>query len=635
MATVDTQPNPSHQWAAPGSVNIPIAKFPTGSKTRSSSDPEDVATALVDSVNQALRKNDYPALAQLFTDDGYWRDHLALSWAFRTVQGPSNVLDFLKSCAGSKDGFRLSKIAIDKSLPVRAPMVVPMDGKGDVQGVQFFFTLETVVGTGQGLARVVDQDGEWKMFTFYTRIQELKGHEENINERRPQGVEHGGRPGRKNWAQRRATAAEFAHGNEPVVLIVGGGQAGLTAAARLKMLGVETLAIDQHERVGDNWRKRYHQLVLHDPVWYDHMPYLNFPPQWPIFTPKDKLAQFFEAYATLLELNIWTSTSLVDTKWNESSQSWTVTVERKKEDGSTEKRTLHPRHIIQATGHSGKKNMPDINGISDFKGDRICHSSEFPGAQENSKGKKAIVVGSCNSGHDIAQDYLEKGYDITMVQRSSTMVVSSAGITDIGLKGLYSEDGPPVDDADLLLHGLPTSVLKALEVGTTKRQADFDKETLDGLNKAGFKTDRGPDDAGLLIKYFQRGGGYYIDVGASKLIAQGKIKVKHGQEIESVLPHGLRFADGTEIEADEIVFATGYQNMRTETRGMFGDDVADKVGDVWGFNKEGEMRVIWQKSGHPGFWFHGGNLALCRYYSKLLAIQIKGIEEGLYDYKDI
>ncbi|KAJ4174210.1 hypothetical protein NW754_004625 [Fusarium falciforme] len=626
---------PSYMRTVPGSINIPVAKFPAPSKTPASSDPQEVAAALVENINQAVQKHDYPALARLFADDGYWRDHLALSWVFRTVQGPSAILDFLKSAAGSKDGFRLKSISIDDSSAVRSPKTIPIDGLATVFGVQFFFTIETALGTGQGLARAVEHNGEWKIFTLYTRLQDFKGYEESINEHRPKGVEHGGKPGRKNWAQRRAAAANFEDGSEPAVLIIGAGQAGLTAAARLKMLGIEAIAIDQNDRVGDNWRKRYHQLVLHDPVWYDHMPYLKFPPQWPIFTPKDKLAQFFEAYATLLELNVWTRTSIVDTKWDDTTKSWTVAVERKKEDGSVEKRTFHPRHIIQATGHSGKKNMPTMKGIENFKGDRLCHSSEFPGAQENSKGKKAIVVGSCNSGHDIAQDYLEKGYDVTIVQRSSTHVVSSKAITDIALKGIYSEDGPEVDDADLLIHGLPTPVLKAIQVTVCEKQAEHDKEILDGLDKAGFKVDRGPDGAGLFFKYFQRGGGYYIDVGASKLIAEGKIKVKHGQEIDTVLPHGLRFADGSELEADEIIFATGYQNMRTQTRVMFGDEIADQVGDVWGFNNEGEMRIMWQKSGHPGFWFHGGNLAICRYYSKLLALQIKGLEEGLYEYNDL
>ena len=397
------------------------------------------------------------------------------------------------------------------------------------------------------------------------------------------------------------------------------------------MLGVNALLIDQNDRVGDNWRKRYHQLVLHDPIWYDHLPYMKFPPQWPIFTPKDKLAQFFEAYATLLELNVWTRTSLVHTHWDAGKGQWTVIVDRKRADGTSEIRTFHPRHVIQATGHSGKKNQPDVEGIESFQGSRLCHSSEFSGARELPTGvsKKAIVVGSCNSAHDIAQDFLEKGYDITIVQRSSTHVVSSKAITEIALKGLYSEDGPDVEDADLLLHSFPTPVLKANQISVAAKQAEHDKELLAGLAKAGFRTDAGPDGAGLFIKYFQRGGGYYIDVGASQLIVDGKIKVKGGQEIQRVTPNGLLFADGTELEGDEIVFATGYQNMRTQTRLMFGDEIADSVGDVWGFNDEGEMKCIWQRSGHPGFWFHGGNLAMCRFYSKLLALQIKAREVGI------
>ncbi|CAI4214950.1 unnamed protein product [Parascedosporium putredinis] len=606
MATVDVV-IPSRQRTVPGSINVPLAQFPATPTKTAPADVSQIAAGVVDSLNKALDARDYQAIANLFVENGYWRDHLALTWDFRTLQTPTNIASFLAEAAKSRDGFRLKKVNVDNSTETRAPVFIPLDGPGETFGIQTFITLETSIGKGRGLARFVEVNGQWKIFTLYTSLRELTGHEEGTYFKRPAGVEHGGKPGRKNWAERRAAAEGFNDGSEPAVVILGAGQAGLTAAARLKALGVEALIIDQNERVGDNWRKRYRQLVLHDPVWYDHMPYLNFPPQWPIFTPKDKLAQFFEAYATLLELNVWTRTELVHTRWDDETGLWTVIVHRRREDGTSEVRTFHPRHVIQATGHSGKKNMPE----------------------------KAIVVGCCNSGHDIAQDFLEKGYDVTIVQRSTTHVVSSAAITGIGLQGVYSEDAPPVDDADLLIHGLPTAVLKALNVTIAQKEAEFDKELLDGLEKAGFRTDPGPDGAGLIIKYFQRGGGYYIDVGASRLIAEGKIKVKQGQEISEVLPHGLRFADGDELEADEIVFATGYQNMRTQTRLTFGDDIARRVGDVWGFNDEGEMRTIWQKSGHPGFWFHGGNLALCRYYSALLALQIKALEEGISKYEEI
>ncbi|SCO87559.1 probable flavin-containing monooxygenase [Fusarium oxysporum] len=558
--TVEAQPvaEPSSMRSVPGTLNVPVAKFPPPSRKDLSVDAEEVASSIVEAFNSAVSKNDLSAVSSLFAQD---------------------------------DGFRLKSIAIDRTSEFRSPKAMHIDDLDQVLGVQFFFTLETKIGTGQGLARLTEVgDGQWKFFTFYTSLGELKGHEELINERRPKGVEHGGQVGRKNWAERREMASEFQNGADPTVVVIGAGQAGLTAAARLKMLGIEALLIDQNERVGDNWRQRYHQLVLHDPVCAD---------------------------------------------WDKKTQSWTVTVTRKKGD-STETRTLHPRHVIQATGHSGKKNVPDIKGMSDFKGSRICHSSEFSGALEEQGrlGKKAAIIGSCNSAHDIAHDFVEKGYHVTIVQRSTTHVVSSKAVSEIALGRLFHEGGPSVEDADLFLHGLPAPVQKAINIQTTKLCAELDKDMLVGLNKAGFKTDMGPDEAGLLFKYFQRGGGYYIDVGAAKLIADGEIKVKQGQEISEILPYGIRFEDGSELEGDEIVYATGYQNMRTQSQIIFGDKVASKLQNVWGFNEESEMKTMWQDRGHPGFWFHGGNLAICRFYSKLLALQIKGLETGLYRYGD-
>lgn len=223
MATAVIQPQhvPSHMRTVPGSVNIPIAKFPSAPKTTETVDAAKVAGELVDAFNQTVHSGDYAAVSNLFVDGGYWRDHLALSWVFRTVQTPVKIREYLENCAKSKDGFRLKKIAVDDGASVKAPKILPIDASGNVLGIQFFVKVETVLGTGLGLVRLAEQDGQWKIFTLYTRLEELKGHEEAINERRPKGAEHGGKPGRKNWAEKRALAADFKDGSEPTVLVVG------------------------------------------------------------------------------------------------------------------------------------------------------------------------------------------------------------------------------------------------------------------------------------------------------------------------------------------------------------------------------------------------------------------------------
>ncbi|KAI0177562.1 hypothetical protein BJ166DRAFT_26200 [Pestalotiopsis sp. NC0098] len=610
---------------APGSVNVPIPEWPKNTST-ASVDADEIATKVIGSLNLALDRGDNAAAAGLFMNDGYWRDHLCLTWDLRTMKGVSKIKGFLDQ------GHNLKSIDVDRSNPNRAPKFTALDPDETVKGVQFFTTVTTQQGSGRGLVSIVDDSGDWKIFTCFTTLNELTGFEEATGHNRPKGVQHGAMPSRKNWLDRRKDEMEF-QDQDPEVLIIGCGQAGLTMHARLKMIGVPALIVDTCEEVGDNWRNRYHQLVLHDPIWYDQMPYLEFPKFWPIYTPKDKLAGYFKAYAEMLELNIWTRTSIAATKWDESKPEWTVQLRRQLPNGSVESRVMHPKHVVQATGHSGKKNQPDFPGWDSFKG-VICHSSEFKGAgkydkDNNHKGKKAVVVGSCNSAMDICQAYFEEGYDVTMVQRSSTAIIGADTIKNLLLGKLYSEDGPPIEDADMMIWGWPTEVFKAIHKQLTRRQVDEDKDILEGLEKAGYKVDYGPDDCGIFVKYFQRGGGYYFDVGSCHLVIDGKVKVKQGQEIAEVLPHGLRFADGSELEADEIVVATGYQNMRTGTRQIFGDEVGDKVGDVWGFDEEGEMRTIWKQSGHPGLWLFGGNFALCRYYSRLVALQIKAQLEGM------
>ena len=203
-------------------------------------------------------------------------------------------------------------------------------------------------------------------------MEELKGFEEPLGSRRTKGVAHGEHKGRTNWLDERRRSREFVD-RSPQVVIIGAGQAGLTLAARLKQLDVSTLIVDKNDRVGDNWRKRYHSLVLHDPVWYDHLPYLPFPAHWPVFTPKDKLANWLESYAEALELNVWTRSSVLGGEYDERTHEWTVRIQR--EDGS--ERTLRPHHVVLATGMSSVPNVPEIAGAGDYVKGTLVHSSRL------------------------------------------------------------------------------------------------------------------------------------------------------------------------------------------------------------------------------------------------------------------
>jgi cation diffusion facilitator CzcD-associated flavoprotein CzcO len=584
--------------------------------TTATTDPTAVAGAWLEKLGVAAERADAAAAAALFLADGWWRDLLAFTWDLRSFHRRDAIAtafgDTLASAGASQ--FRLE--------PGKA--VVLTDGDPASQWIQAFFVFETRIARGRGFVRLKSEAGEWRAWTVLTAMEELKGFEERVGPRRAKGTAHGEHKSRMNWLEERGDEREFI-GRDPQVVVVGAGQAGLTIAARLTQLGVSTLIVEKNDRVGDNWRSRYRSLVLHDPVWYDHLPYMPFPAHWPVFTPKDKLAGWLESYVDALELNVWTKARLLGGDYDEGSGRWTLRVGR---NGG--ERMLHPRHLVLATGMSGVPSVPSIPGAESFGG-RLCHSSAHSGG-DGYAGKTAVVVGCCNSGHDIAQDFYERGARVTIVQRSSTYVMSSENGIKVLFAGVYEEGGPPVEDADLMFASIPYPLLADMHRDATRTIADLDREMLDGLERAGFKLDYGDDGSGIFLKYLRRGGGYYIDVGCSRLIADGKIAVKQGVQIERFTANQVVFTDGSTLPADIVVLATGYKNMRESARALVGDKIADRLGLVWGLDEEGELRTMWRNSGHPGFWFMGGNLHQCRHYSKPLALQIKAALAGIRPY---
>jgi cation diffusion facilitator CzcD-associated flavoprotein CzcO len=562
----------------------------------------------------ALAKPDEGLLKTLFHPESYWRDVLALSWNIQTLNGADAILGELKIHArrAAPSGF-----AIDPDR--RAPRKVMRAGTNAIEAI---FKFETAVGRGSGIIRLIPDaaDGNTlKAWTLLTELGELKGFEEQLGVAGARGNAYSRDFRGPNWLDLRNASAGYAD-RDPAVLVIGGGQSGLSIAARLKQLNVDTLIVDREKRIGDNWRKRYHALTLHNQVQVNHLPYMHFPPNWPTYIPKDKLANWFEAYVEAMELNFWTETEFESGSYDEKQGRWTVTLRRA--DGS--RRTMHPRHVVLATGVSGIPSVPDIGGLKDFQG-KVMHSSQYDDG-EKWKGKRAIVIGTGNSGHDIAQDLHSSGADVTLVQRSSTLIVSIEPSAQ--LVYLPYNDGT-LEDNDLIATSMPLALARKSHAMTAEKSKELDKELLDGLERVGFKLDFGENNTGWQFKYLTRGGGYYFNVGCSDLIVKGDIALKQFADIDRFVAGGARMKDGETIAADLVVLATGYKRQEELVRLLFGDTVVERVGTIWGFGEEQELRNMYTRTGQMGLWFIAGGLAQCRIGSKHLALQIKAIEEGL------
>ncbi|HEX9589641.1 MAG TPA: NAD(P)/FAD-dependent oxidoreductase [Bradyrhizobium sp.] len=562
----------------------------------------------------ALATSDDTLLKTLFHPESHWRDVLALSWNIQTINGAEAILRELKADAGRA---RPAGFAID---PDRAaPRRVKRAGTSTIEAI---FKFEIAQGRGNGILRLVPDAGDGnrpKAWTLLTALDELKGFGEQVGTSRPRGQAYSRDFRGPNWLDLRKAAAEYAD-HDPAVLVIGGGQSGLCIAARLKQLQVDTLIVDRGLRIGDNWRNRYHALTLHNQVQVNHLPYMLFPPNWPTYIPKDKLANWFEAYVESMELNYWTATEFESGSYDEKEQRWSVVLRRA--DGS--KRTMHPRHVVMATGVSGIPSLPDIPTLKNFTG-AVIHSSQYTDGEEW-RSKKALVIGTGNSGHDIAQDLHSSGAQVTLVQRSSTLIVSIEPSAQL-VYAPYNEG--TLDDNDLIATSMPLAVARKSHAMVTEHSKRLDQELLDGLERVGFKLDFGDGDTGWQFKYLTRGGGYYFNVGCSDLVVSGEIALKQFSDIEGFVAEGARMKRGETLAADLIVLATGYKRQEELVRKLFGDDVVDRIGPIWGFGESQELRNMYTRTAQPGLWFIAGGLAQCRINSKYLALQIKAVEEGL------
>ena len=574
------------------------------------SSAESTAQAWLSDLSAAFASADVAALAALFGGECFWRDILAFTWDLHTTSGARAIAERIVPTLAAMQPRNL-RLASGRT----PPRIVTRAGTTCLEAI---ITFETSVGPCSGVVRLVTEGGRPRAWSLSTVLDEIRGHEDVANGKRWQNVDWKRNFGGENWADRRRQAAAYAD-RDPAVLVVGAAQAGLMAAARLSMLGVDTLVIDREQRLGDRGggattRSRCTTRpgsITSRTCRSRARGRCSFP---------DMLANWFELYAEAMELNVWTGTELVSADYDEAARRWTVTMKRA--DGS--ERVMRPRHVVFCNGVSTIPKWPTLPGLDSFAG-TVRHSGDY-GSGLDWTGKRALVLGTGTSGHDVAQDLAVSGAEVSIIQHGATLVVSLKEAQ--APYALYDED-ISFEDCDLIAVSSPYPVYERAHQQITKNNAEADRALLDGLRKRGFRLTSGPRGTGWQIMYQNRGGGYYFDAGCSQMIVDGRVGFIRFDDIERFCPEGARMRDGTIHPADLIVLATGYLGQKEAVRPILGDAITERIGPVWGFDEEGELAGMWRPTGQPGLWFLAGGLAQCRIFSKVLALQIKARELGI------
>ncbi|MBY0332147.1 MAG: FAD-dependent oxidoreductase [Acetobacteraceae bacterium] len=560
----------------------------------------------------ALAARDVAGIAALFHADSHWRDVLAFTWHMTPVAGRDAIAD---------------RLAADQARTLARGFHLPPDRKPPrrvkrlgIDSIEAIFEFTTAEGRGAGIIRLAAEDGgAMKAWLISTTLQSLHGHEERIGANRPTGAAYSRNFGGDNWADMRRRAQAY-EDREPAVLVIGAAQAGLSAAARLNQLGVDTLVVEKWPRIGDSWRRRYHSLALHNSVHINHLPYMEFPPTWPTYIPKDMLGNWFEFYADAMEINCWTDTEFVEGTWDEATKRWTARLRR----GDGTERIVRPRHLVFANGVSSYPMMPDLPGLDEFGGE-VIHSEGFDSGA-GWEGKRALILGTGSSANDIALDLHSHGVHTTLIQRGSTTVVSIN--PSARLNEAIFDEGGPLEDRDLIVASAPPPLIIKGYKAVVQRMLQLDRELIEGLKRVGFKHDIGEDETGHQMKYFRRGGGYNLDAGSSALLANGELGLLQFDRIERFCADGALLKDGSTVPADLIVLATGYYPQQELVRRALGEAMAERIGPVWGIGPDGELNNMFKRTPQQGVWFIAGGLAQCRINSKYLALQIKAMELG-------
>ncbi|KAF8862065.1 flavin-containing monooxygenase [Acephala macrosclerotiorum] len=550
---------------------------------------------------EAISLSFLPSLTSLtpsnFTATSVWRDIYALTNTMRTFYGASSILTAWTSTSNHLQPHNFSLL----------PNSAQVFRAGPACWIQAIFSFETEKTTCQAIVSLVQDEEEWKIWLLRTILQGLKG--EGSGSVDFLEVEEG--------SENSEEKEEKSHFD---CVVVGAGQSGLSVAGRLKALGVRYVVLEKYPEVGDNWKMRYDSCKLHLPRETAHLPFdRTFGPEHPEYLPKDVLAQGYKNWVKKYKINVWTNTKLENGEWSPSENQYTLMIQQ-----SNVSRIITCSHVVIAVGGSGQvPKMPEYPDRELFKG-TVLHSTQYtnPSAWN---GKHGIIIGTANTAHDVAEDMLAAGLaSVTMVQRSPTYVLPAEYVREV-ISASYNAH-IPTTLADQLSWTFPVPIMSLLYKGFHHR-ASLEPSRFDALEKSGFKLER---NGNLAENLFERFGGHYIDVGASAKISQGLIKIKVDSLPVKYIKNGLEFTDGSTLPADAVVFATGFDaNLRNQVSSLFSPSIAEKMGDWWGLDPEGEIRGAFRPCGQKGMWYVGGDQSQCRYFSRFVALCVKADVMGV------
>ncbi|KAJ0335740.1 hypothetical protein COL922a_008812 [Colletotrichum nupharicola] len=577
-------------------------------------DASKVGLSVVSELSEGLQRRHQPSVAKLFTGNAtgaHWKDTLALTAHLRTFNGGKTVAAAL---------LELSHMRRMTAVEFGAAQVVKANEELSWVDCSFYFSTESPRARCRGKLMLIPDgaDGEWRIWSMSTWLTNFEDHLEDETLLRQPSI---------------PLPAETDFRID--VLVIGGGNAEVILAGRLKALNVDYAVVDQNKQVGDNWRLRYDCMRFHTFKSFCQTPYIPYPDEASDALTKDELADQIHAFAHEFDLNqrILHQSSIVATSYDAGKKLWSVKIA----DGVRGcERVVTCRSLVVATGagFSGI-NVPDLPGRDKFRGS-IVHSTAYGNGQQlvDAGAKSVVVVGSANTAFDIMPDCHKAGLRTTMVQRSPTYVVPMSYFAHP--MGLGAYEFLPIEDCDAVVSGGPLAVGGPLLALCHGMQAIEEPKRYDEVRRAGLQVEDSLT-GDLLINLIDRCGGHFVDMGKGiELITTGQVGIRSGVVPAGYSADGMILSDGSEVKTDAVVWCTGFGNLDArkslpDILGQGAEQIASRMESTWGVDAEGETRGLWKRQPDvDNIYVFAGGTGQHRWFSKVIALQIKGTLEGIF-----